>query len=154
MCCCCDLDREESSDSNEGPGQGASCLAFASVGSLETMSASSPGSLLWAKGVWVCFLKNQGVFHPSTLGCCPNSGWCGLILASLTTTINDHLQTVKVDVFDPDGARLNEGVAVLHCNAHTSSKNAPEVALNLEFVMQWAYSPSWVSVSQETMRHW
>ena len=25
------------------------------------------------------------------------------------TAINDHLQTVKVDVFDADGARLNEG---------------------------------------------
>ena len=32
-----------------------------------------------------------------------------MILASLTTAINDHLQTVKVDVFDADGARLNEG---------------------------------------------
>ena len=32
-----------------------------------------------------------------------------VFLASLTTAINDHLQTVKVDVFDADGARLNEG---------------------------------------------
>ena len=27
----------------------------------------------------------------------------------MTTAINDHLQTVKVDVFDADGALLNEG---------------------------------------------
>ena len=27
----------------------------------------------------------------------------------MTTAINDYLQTVKVDVFDAEGARLNEG---------------------------------------------
>ena len=32
-----------------------------------------------------------------------------VFLASLTTAINNHLQTVKVDVFDADVARLNEG---------------------------------------------
>ena len=31
-----------------------------------------------------------------------------VFLASLTTAIKDHLQTVQVDVFDADGARLNE----------------------------------------------
>ena len=37
----------------------------------------------------------------STLSICPNSVWCGLILASFTTAVNDHLH-----VFDADGARL------------------------------------------------
>ena len=51
----------------------------------------------------------------STLSICPISVWCGLILASFTTAINDHLQTVKVGIFDADGARLNEGTPSAGC---------------------------------------